>query len=96
MGEHKAELSRDGKAENQRWKYAGRRWGGLLQCQHSIRLLKVMRICSFACKLPPQEARRDRRRLHSECHDGDSSTSPAVEHPRHSPTETPLPGAARI
>ena len=39
--------------ENQRWKYAGRRWGGLLQCQHSIRLLKVMRSCLLACLQTP-------------------------------------------
>lgn len=58
-------------AENQRWKYAGKRQGGLIQCQHSIRLLEGMRSCLLACKLPPQEARRGWRRLHSKCHDED-------------------------
>lgn len=82
--------------ENQCWKYAGRRWGGLLQCQHSIRLLKVMWSCLLVCKFPPQEAWRGQRRLHSECHGRDSGISAAVEHPRHTPTETLLPVAPRI
>lgn len=41
-------------AKSQRCKEAGRRRGGLLQCQHSIRLLKVLCSCSLACKLPPR------------------------------------------
>lgn len=39
--------------ENQRWKHTGRRWGGLVRCQHSIRLLKVLQSCLLACRLPP-------------------------------------------
>lgn len=41
-------------AKSQRCKQAGRRWGGLLQCQHSMRLLQVLCSCSPACKLPPR------------------------------------------
>lgn len=40
--------------ENQRWNHAGRRQGGLVRCQHSIRLLKVLQSCLLACKLPPR------------------------------------------
>lgn len=58
---------------------AGRRWGGLLQSQHSMRLLQVLCSCSLACKLPPRRLAGTRGAL-SECQDGGSSTWPAVEH----------------